>query len=48
MQEQWIYGGDLKEELVEIEKILPAEESKEIAAITHSFSCTALLTLYCC
>ena len=40
-------AGNLYEELVEVQKLIPSEDAVETAATTTE-RCSALLTIYCC
>lgn len=41
-------GGNLQEELVELEKLSSRDADKEVYVATHTAGCTAILTIYCC
>lgn len=41
-------GGNLHEELVELEKLSSRDADKELYAATHTIGCTQIFTIYCC
>lgn len=43
-----VYGGDLYEELAEIEKVSEKSEDGTLAQGTHTAGCTGFWTIYCC
>lgn len=43
----FIYAGDLSQELEEIERLIPEENAVE-NQYTHTQECTVLLTILCC
>lgn len=43
-----VYGGDLFEELVEVEKVSGKHEDEALTQGTHTVECANFLTIYCC
>jgi hypothetical protein len=43
----FIYAGDLSQELEELERLIPEENAVE-NQYTHTQKCTVLLTILCC
>lgn len=41
-------GGNLHEELAEMEKLSSRDADKDLYAATHTVGCTQFLTIYCC
>ena len=47
-KEEMNCGGNLCEEMLEMDKLLRASDSEEMMGVTHTIGCAALLTIYCC
>lgn len=41
-------AGNLREELVEMEKLISRAEEKDLNSNTHTVICGHFLTIYCC
>lgn len=47
-KEEMKWAGNLREEVMEVDKLLCESEIKDSVVNTHTVGCTQFLTIYCC